>query len=153
MIDRQMTVLVFVACFACACGRAIGCPASGDVRAIDLRRKWNAELTTDSAVNLEKAQIGRALVGSIELTSRDSSSRGVIFTGKYSGDFESIGVAPTKGEILAFAPPGDTVRIIVNPTVDHGFIELVARCRSNELSGAWAQYGDPATAWGHFVMR
>ena len=127
--------------------------AMSDLRAMDLRGRWTVELTPDSARELAAARLGRPLRGSFELTTRDSSASGVVYTGEYAADFQSVGLFKTTGEVLAFTPPGDSLRVILDPTVDHGHVELVARCRSGELLGEWIQYGDPSIAWGHFMMR
>ena len=128
-------------------------PTMSDLRAMDLRGRWTVELTPDSARQLATARVGRPLRGSFDLMSRDSSASGVVYTGKYSADFESVGLFKKTGEVLASTQPGDTLRVILDPTVDHGHVELVARCRSGELGGQWIQYGDPSIAWGHFVVR
>jgi hypothetical protein len=128
-------------------------PTMSDLRAMDLRGWWTVEVTPDSARQLPYARLGRRLRRSFRLISRDSSSSGVVYTGEYSADFQSVGLFKKSGEVLAFTPPGDTLRVILDPTVDHGHLELVARCRSGELRGKWIQYGDPSIAWGHFVMR
>jgi hypothetical protein len=128
-------------------------PALLDLRPMDLRGAWTVELTPDSARGLATARPGHPLGGSFELTTRDSSASGIVYTGDYVADFQSVGLVKTAGEVLAFTPPGDTLRVILDPTVDHGHVELVARCRSGELRGDWIQHGDPSIAWGHFVMR
>ncbi len=139
--------------------RAIANPARkcsesmSDLRAMDLRGRWTVELTPDSARELPTARLGRRLTGSFQLTTRDSSASGVVYTGEYTADFQSVGLFKQKSEVLAFTPPGDTLRVVLDPNVDHGNIELVARCRSDGLGGGWYANGDPSRAWGHFVMR
>jgi hypothetical protein len=128
-------------------------PSMSDLRAMDMRGRWTIELTPDSARELAAARLGRPLSGSFQLTSRDSSASWVVYTGKYTADFQSVGLFKPAGEVLAFTPRGDTLRVILDPTVDHGHVELVARCRSGELAGEWIQYGDPSSAWGRFIMR
>jgi hypothetical protein len=128
-------------------------PSVHDLRGADLRGRWTVELTPDSARELAAARLGRPLSGSFQLTSRDSSASWVVYTGEYTADFQSVGLFKKTGEVLAFTPPGDTLRVILDPTVDHGHVELVARCRSGELAGEWIQYGDPSRAWGHFIIR
>jgi hypothetical protein len=128
-------------------------PSMSDLRAMDMRGRWTVELTPDSARELAAARLGHPLSGSFQLTSRDSSASWVVYTGEYTADFQSVGLFKTTGEVLAFTPPGDTVRIILDPNVDHGNLELVARCRSDELIGGWTTNGDPARAWGHFTSR
>jgi hypothetical protein len=128
-------------------------PTTSDLRAMDLRGRWTVEVTPDSARELANAHLGRALRGSFDFTSRDSSASVVVYTGEYKADFQSVGLFKKTGEVLAFTPPGDTLRVILDPTVDHGHVELVARCRSGAFGGEWIQYGDPSIAWGYFIMR
>ena len=146
--------LTAVLVFRALSNPARGCSGSmSDLRAMDLRGRWIVELIPDSARELPSARVGRPLTGSLQIASRDSSGSGVVYSGEYNADFQSIGLYKKIGEVLAFTPPGDTLRIILDPTVDHGHVELVARCPSGELVGEWIQYGDPSTAWGHFRMR
>ena len=128
-------------------------PSKHDLRATDLRGQWTIELTPDSATQLPTARLRHRLSGSLELTSRDSSSSGVVYTGAYSADFQSVGLFKRNGEVLAFTPRGDTVRIILDPNVDHGNLEIVARCRSDDLAGRWTTNGDPSRAWGRVIIR
>jgi hypothetical protein len=120
---------------------------------MDFRGRWTIELTPDSARELPTARLGRPLTGSFQLTTRDSSASSVVYAGEYTADFQSVGLFKKKGQVLGFTPPGDTLRVILDPNVDHGHVELTARCRSGKLYGEWIQYGDPSSAWGHFVMR
>jgi hypothetical protein len=134
--------------------RTIECsPSMHDLRAMDLRGRWIVEITPDSAIQWPNVRLGRPLTGSFQLTSRDSSSSNVVYTGAYTADFQSVGLSKTTGEVLAFTPPGDTVRIILDPTVDHGNVELVAHCRSGGFAGTWIKNGDPSRVWGHFILR
>ena len=154
MLALGATALTAVLVIRTVANPARGCSASmSDFRAMDLRGPWTVDLTPDSVRQLATTRLGRPLRGSFELTTRDSSASGVVYTGEYSADFQSVGLFKKSGEVLAFTPPGDTLRVILDPTVDHGHLELVARCRSGELGGEWIQYGDPSITWGHFIMR
>ena len=124
-----------------------------DLRPIDFRGRWTAELTPDSVIALTGVRLGRPLVGSIHLTQRDTTSRVAVYVGTYDADLRVIGLARPTGETLVSVPRGDTVRVILDPTVDHGNIEMVGRCRSGRLVGKWVRTGAPARAWGHFTLR
>ena len=84
---------------------------------------------------------------------RDSSAAFIVYTGWYSAAFQSVGLARDTGEVLVSVPAGDTTRIILDPSVDHGNLELVGKCRDDRLAGTWLRTGAPARAWGHFSMR
>jgi hypothetical protein len=120
---------------------------------MDLRGRWGIDLTVDSSRQLASARPGQRLIGSLNVTSRDSSSSGAVYTGAYAADFRSLGLFKQDGEVLAFTPAGDTVRIILDPNVDHGNLEIVAHCRSDELVGTWTTNGDPSRAWGRVIIR
>jgi hypothetical protein len=47
----------------------------------------------------------------------------------------------------------DTVRIILDPTVDHGHVELVGSGAADEIAGHWHLISDPARAEGEFWLR
>ena len=128
-------------------------PSTGDSRPADLRGRWSIELTPDSAISLADARPGRPLGGSVRIGQRYSSSTGIVYSGEYAADFRSVGLARPSGEVLVGVPPGDTVRITLDPSVDHGNLELVGRCRGEQLVGTWTRTGAPARAWGHFVLR
>ena len=124
-----------------------------DLRPVDFRGRWIVDVTPDSAVAVAGIRLGRMLTGSIQFVQRDSSARGIVYTGSYAADLRTVGLAKPSGQILASVPPGDTVRIILDPTVLHGNLELVGRCRSGQLVGNWVLVGDPARAWGRFTLR
>lgn len=128
-------------------------PSAGGSQGADLRGQWSAELTPDSAISLSDARPGHPLAGSVRITRRDSSSIGIVYSGEYAADLRSVGLARPTGEVLVGVPPGDTVRIVLDPSVDHGNLELVGRCRGEQLVGTWMRTGAPARAWGHFVLR
>jgi hypothetical protein len=137
------------------CHRDIECPSSNDLRALDLRGRWIVELTLDSATELANDLVGHGwLMGNFELTSRDSSKDGVVYTGIYNFDLPLLRLYFRQTEkVLAYTPPGDTVHIVLNPSVDHGNMELVARCRAGGLEGRWRTNGDPSRALGHFTLH
>jgi hypothetical protein len=114
---------------------------------------WTLEITPDSAVSLPNARVGRQLTGTVNLTRRDSTTQWVVYSGRYSAKLQSVGLARDTGEVLVSVPRGDTARIILDPSVDHGNLELVGKCRGDRLMGNWIRTGAPARAWGRFTMR
>jgi len=153
-MPTKQIVLAVAAAFSLisGCQRGVRCPSSNDLRAVDLRGEWNVEIIPDWGTQLKDLKLGQLISGSLELATRDSSAAGVIYTGAYTADFQSVGLFKTAGEVLASAPAGDTVRIILDPNVDHGNMELVAHCMSGAFGGRWKTNGDPSSAMGHFHM-
>ena len=134
--------------------RPVECPPLGsDLRRVDLRGAWTLEMTPDSAVSLPNTRIGRPLTGTVSITRRDSTPEFVVYTGRYSAAFQSVGLARDTGEVLVSVPAGDTTRIILDPSVDHGNLELAGKCRDDQLVGRWLRTGAPARAWGRFSMQ
>ena len=134
--------------------RPIECPPVGsDFRRVDLRGHWTLDITPDSARSLPNARVRDALKGTLELTRRDSTPEFVVYTGRYSAAFQSVGLARDTGEVLVSVPAGDTTRIILDPSVDHGNLELAGKCRDDQLVGRWLRTGAPARAWGRFSMQ
>jgi hypothetical protein len=134
--------------------RPVECPPSrSDVRRVDLRGTWMLEITPDSAISLASARLGRALTGTVDLTRRDSTAKWIVYAGRYSAKLQSVGLARDTGEVLVSVPPGDSVHIILDPSVDHGHVDVVGKCRRDRLSGNWIRTGAPARAWGHFTLQ
>ena len=134
--------------------RPIECPPVGsDLRRVDLRGRWTLAITPDSARSLPSARLGHELKGTLELTRRDSTSAFVVYSGRYSAKLQSVGLARDTGEVLVSVPFGDSTRIILDPSVDDGNLELVGKCRDGRLIGRWLRTGAPARAWGSFTLR
>jgi hypothetical protein len=132
----------------------IECPPVGsELRRVDLRGNWTLCITPDSARSLPNARLGQELKGTLELTRRDSTPAFVVYSGRYSAKLRSVGLARDTGEVLVSVPPGDTTRIILDPLVDHGNLELVGTCRDGRLIGRWLRIGAPARACGSFTLR
>ena len=134
--------------------RSVECPPLGsDLRRVDLRGTWTLDITPDSAISLPNARIGRLLPGTVSITRRDSTAAFIVYTGRYSAKLQTVGLARDTGEVLVSVPAGDTTRIILDPSVDHGNLELVGKCRDDRLVGTWLRTGAPARAWGRFSMQ
>ena len=134
--------------------RPVECPPlGGDLRPVDLRGTWTLDITPDSAISLPSARIGQPLIGTVNLTRRDSTAAFIVYSGRYSARLQSVGLARGTGEVLVSVPAGDTTRIILDPSVDHGNLELVGKCRGNRLTGNWIRTGAPAHVWGVFTMQ
>jgi hypothetical protein len=134
--------------------RPVECPPLGrDLRPVDLRGTWTLDITPDSAISLPNARIGRPLTGTVNLTRRDSTAAFIVYSGRYSAKLQSVGLARDTGEVLVSVPAGDTTRIVLDPSVDHGNLELVGKCRDDRVVGNWIRTGAPARAWGRFSMR
>jgi len=134
--------------------RPVECPPlGGDLRRVDLRGTWTLDITPDSAISLPNARIGRSLTGTVSMTRRDSTVAFIVYTGRYSAKLQTVGLARDTGEVLVSVPVGDTTRIILDPSVDHGSLELVGKGRDDQLVGTWLRTAAPARAWGRFSMR
>jgi len=134
--------------------RPVECPLLGrDLRPVDLRGTWTLDITPDSAISLPSARIGRSLTGTVNITRRDSTAAFSVYSGRYSAKLQSVGLALDTGEVLVSVPAGDTTRIVLDPSVDHGNLELVGKCRGDRLVGTWLRTGAPASARGRFSMR
>jgi hypothetical protein len=64
-----------------------------------------------------------------------------------------FGFRPESAEALGWYDGPDHVRIVLNPVVDHGAIELVGRRAADSVAGEWTMTGDPSGARGRFVLR
>jgi len=76
-----------------------------------------------------------------------------VHAGTLAGDMRPFGFVLGTPEALGWYEGGDTVRIILDPTVDHGHVELVGTGAVDEIVGRWHLIGDPARAEGEFRLR
>ena len=84
---------------------------------------------------------------------QDSAAWRPVHEGSSAVEFRPLGFTLGSAETLGWHIAEDTVRIILDPTVDHGHVELVGNRTADEVSGRWQLISDPARAHGEFRLR
>jgi hypothetical protein len=68
-------------------------------------------------------------------------------------DFAPFGFTLGKPETIAWPLAADSVRMILNPSVDHGLVELDGIRKGERIEGQWQMISDPGGARGTFVLE
>jgi hypothetical protein len=77
----------------------------------------------------------------------------VTWRGSYQLPLSSLGKGPDAGPAMARVGRGDTVRVVLNPSVDDGRVELVGVFSPAAIEGRWSRAGQPAGSGGRFALR
>jgi hypothetical protein len=123
----------------------------------DISGTWDGTFRLDSAWRLPQPATARAVharlrfnpVGDASLTM--SSARSV-HRGSFEIDFEPFGFALSTAEALGWSVNDDTMRATLNPTVDHGLVEVHGAFRGETITGTWRFVSDPGGATGTFAI-
>jgi hypothetical protein len=125
-----------------------------------LTGRWRAWFRLDSAAGLPSVTRAREVTGRLEFRPappaslpHDVRTWRRVHTGTLAIDFTPLGFAVAGSETLGWYGDGDTVRIILDPSVDHGHVELVGSGSADQIDGRWRLIGDPAQAEGVFQLR
>lgn len=126
----------------------------------NLTGRWHAWLRLDSASRLPLATRAHELTGEVRFSSAPSAPTPQnaarccrVHAGTIAIEFKPFGFVLGTAEALGWYEGGDTVRIIFDPTVDHGHVELVGSAVADAVVGHWRLNGDPARAEGEFRLR
>ena len=119
--------------------------------------RWQADFSVDSASDLPYSVPGTNVSISLEVlpprsAEADSGSPlRVVHTGSWSGNFTPLGFAVRGHELLAWRI-GDQVSLILDPSVDHGHIDIRGRLVRDTIVAHWSLVSDPARAAGEVRM-
>jgi hypothetical protein len=142
------------------------------VQAPELMGRWYATLTLDRALGDHSAPASRVIDGSIQLWP-DSLGENGPFRAPYVGHseldlgpfgfgrgwqfstshFPAPGVSDPSRFIVAKLGVDDTLEVIVNPFVSHGYLELRVAQTGDSLTGRWTFRSDVPAALGRVVLR
>jgi hypothetical protein len=115
-----------------------------------LAGRWTVTLRIDSSGTGQPAT--RALTGTMVVLPVVGSDPPT-YRGTYQIPFSTIGLSPDAAPILLRVGRDDSVRIALNPTVDHGNVEMIGGWNRGALEGRWQWIGRPMAVWGRFTMR
>jgi len=136
----------------------ISAPSLTQAQPPTLDGRWKLSLVLDSAWRTPQRPSARTLAGELLVDPVEPRPAGgvelpTVHTGSFVVDFRRFGFVVYGATLFASAYATDSVRIVLNPTVDHGHVQLTGRLRKNRIEGAWILVGDPMGARGSFVLE
>jgi hypothetical protein len=125
-----------------------------------LTGRWHAQFRLTTASRLPFPILRRKLSGEMRFAPaappplpQDAPTWRWVHQGEVVVDFQPFGFVLGGTETLGWYESPDTVRIILDPNVDHGNVELVGSGTATELGGRWQLVSDLARAEGEFTLR
>lgn len=130
---------------------------SGDAPSRDITGTWKGTFRLDSTWKLPERASSRAIPAVIrfnavgDATPTTISSRSV-HPGTFEIDFSRFGFVLSTPEALGWSVTDDAMRAVLNPTVDHGLVEVHGTFRGETVAGTWRFVSDPGGASGTFEL-
>ena len=131
-------------------------PHESLARARDISGTWEGTFSLDSAWKLAEAPSGRAVPGRLHFNpvgDASTSSARSVHPGTFEIDFGRFGFTLSTQQALGWSVNDDTMRATLNPTVDHGLVEVHGTFRGDAIVGTWRYVSDPGGAAGRFEIR
>lgn len=129
------------------------------VAARDISGTWDGSFALDSAWQLRERPAARSVRARLQFrpvgdaTPTTSSTRSV-HPGTFDIDFSRFGFSLSTREALGWSASPGAFAAVLNPTVDHGVVELHGTIRSDSsVVGTWRYTSDPGGARGRFELR
>jgi len=133
-------------------------PRDKDVAARDISGTWEGTFRLDSTWRLAERPSARVVPARLhfnpvgDATPTTSSSRSV-HPGRFEIDFGQFGFTLSTQEALGWSVSDDSMHATLNPTVDHGLVEVHGTFRGDAIVGTWRYTSDPGGAAGTFSLR
>src|SRR5262245_17641729 len=124
----------------------------------DISGTWEGTFHLDSTWKLAERPSTRAVPARLhfnpvgDATPTTSSARSV-HPGTFEIDFSRFGFTLSTQEALGWSVTDDSMRATLNPTVDHGVVEVHGTFRGDTIVGTWRYTSDPGGAAGTFSLR
>jgi hypothetical protein len=125
----------------------------------DISGVWEGTFTLDSAWQLPDRASARVVRARLQFnpvgdaTLATSSTRSV-HGGSFAIEFSRFGFTLSTSEALGWSVNPDSLRAVLNPTVDHGLVELHGTISGDSTAfGTWRYNSDPGGARGTFRLR
>ena len=124
----------------------------------DISGTWEGTFTLDSTWRLPDRPSARAVEARLHFNpvgdaSPTTSSSRSVHPGTFEIDFGRFGFTLSTQEALGWSVSDDSMRATLNPTVDHGLVEVHGAFRGNTIVGTWRYTSDPGGATGRFEIR
>jgi hypothetical protein len=124
----------------------------------DISGSWQGTFSLDSTWRLEQRPSARSIPARLHFdpvgdASATTSSARSVHPGMFEIDFTRFGFTLSTQEALGWSVTADSLRAVLNPTVDHGLVELHGTFRGESVVGTWRYRSDPGGATGKFELR
>ena len=124
----------------------------------DISGTWEGTFALDSTWKLTERPSARAVPARLHFNpvgdaSPTTSSRRSVHPGTFEIDFGRFGFRLSTQEALGWSVSDDSMRATLNPTVDHGVVEVHGTFRGDAIVGTWRYTSDPGGAAGTFSIR
>jgi hypothetical protein len=131
-------------------------PLPASVR--DISGSWQGTFTLDSTWRLAERASVRSIPARLHFNpvgdaSPTTSSARSVHQGMFEIDFARFGITLSTQEALGWSVTADSMGAVLNPTVDHGLVELHGTFRGDAMIGTWKYVSDPGGATGTFEIR
>ena len=135
----------------------LGPPGSLAV-ARDISGTWEGTFSLDSTWKLAERPSARSVSARLHFNpvgdaSPTTSSARSVHSGTFEIDFGRFGFTLSTQEALGWSASDDSMRATLNPTVDHGVVEVHGTFRGDAIVGTWRYTSDPGGAAGAFSLR
>ena len=133
-------------------------PRDSLVSARDISGTWEGTFRLDSTWRLTEQPSARAVPARLRFNpvgdaSPATSSARSVHRGTFEIDFGRFGFTLSTKEALGWSVSDDSMRATLNPTVDHGVVEVHGTFRGDAIVGTWRYTSDPGGAAGRFEIR
>jgi len=124
----------------------------------DISGTWEGTFRLDSTWKLQQRPAARAVSAMLHFNpvgdaSPTTSSARSVHPGTFDVDFSRFGFTLSTREALGWSASDDSMRATLNPTVDHGLVEVHGTFRGDTIVGTWRYTSDPGGAMGTFSIR
>lgn len=124
----------------------------------DISGTWEGTFRLDSTWRLPERPSARSIPGTVRFNpvgdaSPTTSSPRSVHPGTFDVDFSRFGFTLSTREALGWSVSDDSMRATLNPTVDHGLVEVHGAFRGDAIVGTWRYVSDPGGAMGTFSLR
>ena len=124
----------------------------------DISGTWEGTFRVDSTWKLPERPSARSIPATLHFNpvgdaSPTTSSARSVHPGTFDVDFSRFGFTLSTREALGWSVSDDSMRATLNPTVDHGLVEVHGAFRGDAIVGTWRYTSDPGGAMGTFSLR
>lgn len=122
----------------------------------DISGTWEGTFSLDSTWKLAERPSARSVPARLHFNpvgDASTASARSVHPGTFEIDFARFGFTLSTQQALGWSVNDDTMRATLNPTVDHGLVEVHGAFRGDAIVGTWRYVSDPGGAAGRFEIR
>jgi hypothetical protein len=139
-------------------GEAIDLSRRGSSGLRDISGTWEGTFRLDSTWRLPERATARATPARLRFNpvgdaSPTTTSPRSVHSGTFEIDFARFGFTLSTQDALGWSVGADSMRAVLNPTVDHGLVEARGMFRGDTIVGVWRYTADPGGAIGSFEIK